>query len=77
MANYSLSGKMLVSSIALHTYVKGEIMNGALDFITLLEVSSCPDEFFIFKDFIIFFISLVVACCCFIFAKGLVKTSAK
>jgi hypothetical protein len=77
MANFSLSGNTLASSIVLHVNINGEMINGPLAFIILLEISSYPNEFFIFSDFIIFTISLVVACCHLIFEKGPLKTSAK
>jgi hypothetical protein len=48
MANFTLSGKMPVPSTALQMCVSGEIINGALDFIILLDISSYPLEFFCF-----------------------------
>jgi hypothetical protein len=48
MANFNLSGKMPVPSAALQRCVSGEIINGALDFIILLDISSYPLEFFFF-----------------------------
>jgi hypothetical protein len=46
MANFNISGKMAVPSTALQICVSGEIINGALDFIILLDISSYPLEFF-------------------------------
>ena len=40
-------------------YVKGELINGALHLRILTEISSYPCAFFVFNDFMIFFISLV------------------
>jgi hypothetical protein len=45
MANFNLSGKTPVLSIALQICVNGEIINGALNFIIVFEISSYPLEF--------------------------------
>jgi hypothetical protein len=61
MANFSLSGKTPVCNIRLHIYVNGEIINGALNFNILLDISSYPKESLVFIDFIILLTSCVVA----------------
>jgi hypothetical protein len=57
MANFNLPGKMPVPSTALQICVSGEIINGALDFIIVLDISSYPLEYFVFSDLIILSIS--------------------
>ena len=43
----------------LHVYIKGELIQGMLSFNILTEISSYTGEFFVYKDLIIFTISLV------------------
>jgi hypothetical protein len=45
MANFNLSGKTPVLNIALQICLSGEIINGALNFIILFEISSYPLSF--------------------------------
>jgi hypothetical protein len=57
VAYCNLSGKTPVPSIALQMYVNGEIINGALNFNILLEISSYPGESLVCSNFIIFSVS--------------------
>jgi hypothetical protein len=57
MTNFNQSGNTRVPRITLQICVNGEIINGALNFIILLEFSSYPEESLVFNDFIIFAIS--------------------
>jgi len=57
MAYFDLSGNILVFKIALHIYVSGDIMYGALNFSIRVEISSYPPVIFDFKDLVIFSIS--------------------
>jgi hypothetical protein len=57
MAYFNLSGNMPIYRIALQIYVSGHIMNGALNFSIIVEISSYPTVFLDTKDLIIFSIS--------------------
>jgi len=56
-ACFNLSGKTPVVRIALQMYVNGAIINGAVNFIMRLEISSYPHVFLVLNDLIIFSIS--------------------
>ena len=49
MAYFDLSGNILVFKIALHIYVSGDIMYGALNFSIQVEISSYSPVFFYLK----------------------------
>jgi hypothetical protein len=53
--NFNLVGKILEERYLLHIYDKAELIRGQTDFKILTEISSYPWEFFVFKDFVIFF----------------------
>jgi hypothetical protein len=77
MATFNLSGNTPECRIALQIYVRGEIMNGTLCFIILLEISSYPEESLVFIVFIIFSISCVEAYWQLILVKGLLNKFVK
>jgi len=58
--NFNLFGKIPEVWYLLHVYVKGELIQGAIYFKILIDISSCPWEFFVFKDLIIFSISCII-----------------
>jgi hypothetical protein len=58
--NFSLFGKIPEAWYLLHVYVKGELIQGALYFKILTDISSYLSEFFVIKDLIIFSISCII-----------------
>jgi hypothetical protein len=52
---FDLFGKIPEAWYLLYVYVKGELIQGALYFKILTDISSYPSEFFVFKDLIILF----------------------
>ena len=68
--NFNLSGKTPQDRDLLQIYVKVEIIKGALIFMILIGISSSPQEFSVFMDLMMFYISLVVAKNHWIFGNG-------
>jgi hypothetical protein len=61
----------------LHIWVKGELINGELIFINLVDIPSYPEEFLNLRDFIMLSISLVDIDFRLIFGNGFSKDCVK
>jgi hypothetical protein len=59
LENFNLSGKTPEDKDLLQKYVKGKMIKGALIFMILIGVSSSPQEFLVFMDLMMFYISSV------------------
>ena len=58
--NFSLFRKIPEVWYLLHVYVKGDLIQEALNFKNLTDISSYLSEFFVIKDLIIFSISCII-----------------
>jgi hypothetical protein len=57
----------------IHTYVRGDVMNGVLTFKIFIEIPSYPREFLDFSELIIFYISSSVVYFSFVYEQGSLK----